>query len=92
MALYAARVVVSGKVQDVSFRSFVRRNAELLGLSGYVRNRDDGKVEAVIEGDKDAIEALIEAMRTGPEKAAVKDIDIEWRPHSGIYNDFKVIY
>ena len=92
MALYAARVVVSGKVQDVSFRSFVRRNAELLGLSGYVRNRDDGKVEAFIEGEKDSIETLIEALRTGPGKADVKNVDIEWRPHSGIYNDFKIIY
>lgn len=92
MALYAAKVVVSGRVQDVSFRSFAKRNADMMGLKGFVRNRDDGKVEAIIEGDKDMIETLIEAIRAGPEKAIVKNVDIEWRPHSGIYVDFKVIY
>lgn len=92
MALYAAKAVASGKVQDVSFRSFAKKNADLMGLKGYVRNRDDGKVEVFIEGDKDMIEALIEALRSGPEKAAVKNVDIEWRPHSGIYTDFKIIY
>ena len=92
MAIYAAKVVISGKVQDVSFRSFTKRNADILGLKGYVRNRDDGKVEAVIEGEKDAIEALIEALRAGPEKAIVKNVDIEWHSHTGMYHDFKVIY
>ena len=91
MALYAAKVVVTGKVQDVSFRSFTKRNADTMGLKGFVRNTDRG-VEAVIEGDKDMIEAMIEALRSGPERAVVKDVDIEWRPHSGIYTDFKVIY
>lgn len=92
MALYAAKVVVSGKVHDVSFRSFTKRNADMMGLRGFVKNREDGKVEAVIEGDKDMIEALIEALRSGPERAQVKNVDIEWRPHSGIYTDFKVIF
>ncbi|MBI4174218.1 MAG: acylphosphatase [Candidatus Aenigmarchaeota archaeon] len=92
MALYSAKVVVTGKVQDVSFRSFIKRNADTMGLKGFVRNRDDGKVEALIEGEKDMIEALIEAIRAGPERAIVKDVDIEWRPYSGIYTDFKVIY
>ena len=92
MALYGVRVVISGKVQDVSFRSFIKRNADMMGLKGFVRNRDDSKLEALIEGEKDMIEALIEAMRTGPERAVVKDIDIEWQSHSGIYTDFKVIY
>lgn len=92
MALYAAKVIVCGIVQGVSFRSFTKRNADTMGLCGYVKNRDDGKVEAIIEGDKDEIEALIEAMRSGPEKAQVKNVEIEWHPHSGIYHDFKVIY
>ena len=91
MALYAARIIVRGKVQDVSFRSFTKRNADIMGLKGYVRNRD-GKVEVFIEGDKDSIETLIEALRTGPEKSVVKGVDIEWASHSGVYSDFKIIY
>ena len=92
MALYAAKLRVTGKVQDVSFRSFAKRNADLLGLSGFVKNLDTGRVEVLVEGHKDDIETLIEALRTGPENAIVKKVDIEWQPYSGVYPDFKIIY
>lgn len=92
MALYAAKVVVRGSVQGVSFRAFTKRHADMLGLRGFVKNLEDDKVEVFAEGDKDNIEALIEALRSGPDRAAVKKVDIEWRPHSGVYPDFKVIY
>ena len=92
MALYAARVFVLGKVQDVSCRSFTKKNADLLGLNGFVKNTSDGRVEALIEGDKDQIETLIEAMRIGPDGASVRRVDIEWQPYSPVFNDFKVIY
>lgn len=92
MALYAARVKVKGRVQGVSFRSFTKKNADLLGLSGFVKNSDTDKVEVFVEGEKDNIEVLIEALRTGPDRAQVKKVDIEWKPYSGIYPDFKVIY
>ncbi len=92
MTLYAARVIVRGKVQDVSFRSFTKRNADLLGLKGFVKNTDDNHVEVTVEGDKDQIETLIEAMRIGPEKAVVRDVDIEWHPYSGVFTDFKILY
>ena len=92
MALYAARLRVSGKVQDVSFRSFAKRNADLLELRGFVKNLDNGRVEVLVEGHKDDIETLIEALRTGPENAVVKKVDIEWQPYSGVYTDFKIIY
>ena len=92
MTLYAAKLRVHGKVQDVSFRTFAKRNADLLGLSGFVKNLDDGRLEVVAEGDKDNIETLIEALRMGPEKAVVRKVDIEWQSHSGIYPDFKIVY
>lgn len=92
MALYAARVIVKGNVQGVSFRSFTKRNADILGLNGFVKNLDDNKVEVFAEGDKDSIEALVEALRTGPDQAVVKKVDIEWKPYTRIYPDFKVIY
>lgn len=92
MALYAAKVVVRGSVQDVSFRSFTKRHADILGLRGFVRNLEGNKVEVFAEGNKDNIEALIEALRTGPDKAKVEKLEMEWRPFSGIYSDFKIIY
>ena len=92
MALYAAKIKIKGKVHDVSFRSFTKRSADTLGLKGFVSNLSDGSVEVLIEGDKDGIEVLIEAMRTGSERSVVKDVNIEWKPYSGIYSDFKVIY
>ena len=92
MALYAAKIIVKGNVHGVSFRSFTKRHADVLGLRGFVRNLEDNKVEVFAEGDKDNIEALIEALRSGPDRADVKKVDVEWHPFSGIYTDFKVIY
>ena len=92
MAMYAAKIKVKGRVHDVSFRTFTKRNADILGLRGFVTNISDGSVEVHVEGDKDNIEVLIEAIRTGSEKAIVKTVDVEWRPYSGIYTDFKIIY
>ena len=70
------RVVVSGRVQGVFFRDSVRRIADERGVAGWVTNRDDGKVEAVFEGEADAVEALIDFCRTGPENAAVENADV----------------
>ena len=92
MAMYAAKIRVKGRVHDVSFRSFTKRNADILGLRGFVANISDGSVEVFVEGDKDNIEVLIEALRTGSEKSIVKDVEVEWKPYSGMYADFKVIY
>ena len=67
------RVVVHGYVQGVGFRYSVRERARRRGLSGWVINRHDGSVEAVFEGDEDAVEALVTFMREGPRGA-----DVEW--------------
>ncbi len=69
-------VVVSGAVQGVSFRDETRKEAEQAGLAGWVRNRDDGSVEAVFEGDADAVERLVEWCRSGPSSAAVDDVEV----------------
>jgi acylphosphatase len=68
------RVVVSGQVQGVFFRDSCRERAEAAGLSGWVRNLDDGRVEAVFEGDRDAVAGLVRWCAEGPEKAAVRDV------------------
>ena len=68
------RVVVEGAVQGVGYREFTRRAALKLGVSGWVRNRPDGAVEAVIRGPPVGVEALIAEMRKGPRFAVVESL------------------
>jgi acylphosphatase len=65
------RVVVEGHVQGVFFRDSCRREAERRGVAGWVTNRPDGAVEAVFEGDPDAVEAVVDWCRRGPRGAEV---------------------
>ena len=66
------RVVVGGRVQGVGYRESCRRQAERLGVSGWVRNCPDGTVEAVFEGEREAVEAVVAWCGTGPRWAAVR--------------------
>ena len=68
------RVLVDGYVQGVGYREFTRRAALRLNVSGWVRNRPDGAVEALIRGPPAAVEALIAEMRKGPRSAAVNSL------------------
>jgi acylphosphatase len=70
------RVVVHGFVQGVLFRDTVRRRAVGAGVAGWVRNNRDGTVEAVFEGDPDAVERLVEVCRRGPSGARVDRVDV----------------
>jgi acylphosphatase len=72
-----ARLAVTGRVQGVGYRDWVMETAERLGLSGWVRNRVDGSVEAVIVGDDGAVGRMIEACRRGPPAARVDALDVE---------------
>jgi acylphosphatase len=73
----AKRVIVSGRVQGVFFRDSARRAAESRGVAGWVRNRDDGRVEAWFEGDAQAVESMIEWARSGPSRADVEDVKVD---------------
>jgi acylphosphatase len=70
------RVVVHGDVQGVFFRETTRRRADSAGVAGWVCNRSDGAVEAVFEGDDDAVARLVDFMREGPRGASVSSVDI----------------
>jgi len=70
------RVVVRGSVQGVFFRDSTHREAEGAGVAGWVRNRSDGSVEAVFEGDPDAVERLVAFCREGPSRAEVSDVEV----------------
>lgn len=66
-----AHVYISGRVQGVFFRAWVSQNASRLGLSGWVRNRRDGRVEAVFEGTSEAVRQMVELCHEGPDHARV---------------------
>jgi acylphosphatase len=71
----AERVVIHGRVQGVWYRAWTVEQARHRRLAGWVRNRRDGTVEAVFAGEPEAVEAMIEACRTGPKRARVTDIE-----------------
>jgi len=73
----ARRVVVSGRVQGVFFREETRRRADAAGVSGWVRNNDDGTVEAWFEGDEDDVAVLVDFARRGPSSAEVQSAEVE---------------
>ena len=82
------RLVITGLVQGVGFRYAMLAQARLLGISGWVRNRRDGSVEAVIAGDPAQLEAMLDWSRSGPAGAAVDNVMIEIA--SGDYQDFEL--
>ncbi len=86
----ARRFLVSGRVQGVGFRYFVQDVARLEGLTGTVRNLRDGRVEAVAEGEAEALERFERALHRGPSHARVADVETESMVPSGRYVGFMV--
>jgi acylphosphatase len=77
---------ISGRVQGVGFRFHMERKARELGVTGWVRNRHDGTVEAMAQGAPEAVEAMIAAARQGPRAAVVTDVKVS--EGSGEFSDF----
>ena len=73
----ARHVRVTGQVQGVFFRAWTREQAERLGVAGWVRNCADGSVEAHLEGNEDAVQRLVGALREGPSGASVEKLDVD---------------
>jgi acylphosphatase len=82
--------VVKGRVQGVGFRYFVIETATSLGLNGWVRNRWDGNVELIAEGEKEDLERLITALRIGPRMAHVSDVACDWEEPRDEFSGFNV--
>ena len=78
------RVVVHGNVQGVFFRDSTEKEANSKGVAGWVRNRDDGAVEAVFEGDADAVDALVSFCESGPSRADVERVDVDEEEPEGL--------
>lgn len=83
MEVVRRRVLALGRVQGVWFRESARRRAEDLGVSGWVRNRADGAVEAELEGAEEDVAVLVEWFRRGPSGARVDDVETEQREPTG---------
>ena len=83
-------MVVSGRVQGVFFRGSAAAEARALGLTGYARNRPDGSVELIAEGDRAALERLAAWAWRGPRSARVEEVVIEWGDLQGDFADFTV--
>lgn len=84
MSAARRRVVARGRVQGVFFRDSTRRRAESLGVTGWAANRDDGSVEAVFEGDAEAVEAMVRFAREGPGRAEVDDLEVTEEDPEGL--------
>jgi len=87
-----AHVWIEGFVQGVFFRSYTRDRAMGWGVKGWVKNCPDGRVETVFEGDKQAVERIIQWCHRGPDEAEVKDVQVEWEEYSGEFDTFSVRY
>ena len=85
-----AHVLVSGYVQGVGFRYATRGRASSLGLAGWVRNRPDGRVEAVFEGGSEQVESMVRWCGRGPAGADVDDVEVSWEDPLGEDHRFTV--
>jgi acylphosphatase len=86
-----AHVFISGRVQGVFFRENTKNKARELGVSGWVRNLKDGRVEAVFEGNENEVKRMIEWCHVGPELARVDNVEVIWEEPKG-ENEFKIRY
>lgn len=91
MALVRAHLYITGRVQGVVYREYARAKAEKLGLTGWVRNLRDGRVEAVIEGEREKVEEMVDFCREGCSPfARVGDIEVEWEEYEGKFSTFSI--
>lgn len=84
------RLQIYGKVQGVFFRASTRERAQQLGVSGWVKNRSDGSVEAQVEGPSEAVDKLVEWAHEGPSAARVDNLEVTEQDYRGEYSGFEV--
>ncbi|MCS6840368.1 MAG: acylphosphatase [Roseiflexus sp.] len=87
-----AHVFISGRVQGVNFRASARAYAREVGVSGWVRNLEDGRVEAVFEGPRSAVQKMVSWCYSGPAHARVDAVDVHWEKPTGEEHGFSIIW
>lgn len=87
-----AHVFISGRVQGVFFRYETRLRAIRNNVTGWVRNLPDGRVEAVFEGEKENVEAMIDFCHRGPPGAIVRKVKVIWEEPTGEFRSFQIKY
>lgn len=85
-------IFVSGMVQRVFFRAKTQAKAREFGLTGWVRNLADGRVEILVEGEKEKVEKLVNWAKRGPLMARVDGFGVEWQEYKGEFEDFEIRY
>ncbi len=87
-----AHVIIRGRVQGVFFRMETQRAAARYGVSGWVRNKRDGSVEALFEGKKTDMEVVLQWCHEGPALASVESVEVDWEDYRGESAGFQVTY
>ena len=91
MASKRVQLFVRGRVQGVFFRAAAQREARRLGVCGWVKNRNDGSVEVLAEGEEDAIKAIVSWAQHGPSAARVEHVDVRWKGYTGEFAEFRIV-
>jgi len=92
MELARVNIIVKGLVQGVFFRATTQQQARQLNITGWVKNRWDGSVEIMAEGDKEKLERLISWCHQGPRGAIVEEVKVKWEPFQDEFTDFRIAY
>lgn len=85
------RLYITGNVQGIFFREFVKENAEKHNLKGFVRNLEDGRVEIFLEGSIDDVNKMIAVCQQGPKHAQIRNVEIRDEKHQG-FKEFKILH
>lgn len=87
-----AHVLIAGRVQGVGFRAYARDRARAAGVEGWVRNLSDGRVEAIFEGSRPAVQRLVSWCYSGPTHAQVEKVEVEWEQPTGKEGGFSIAW
>lgn len=87
-----AHAIISGRVQGVFYRSETQKAASRHNVSGWVKNKRDGTVEAVFEGPENDVSRMLEWCKTGSPQASVENVDVTWEEPTGEFSGFNVRY
>jgi acylphosphatase len=87
-----AHVLISGRVQGVAYRYFAEKYAKSFGITGWVKNLYDGRVEVLAQGDREDLDLFLARLKEGPRLALVEDFDVTWEEFTDEFQDFQIAF